>query len=275
MMLGSSCSPCCAAGPECFSACDDSPQFFSVAVSADQSTGSPWVEPEVYANTGLTKVSSITLPAISLSLVFDMANFTAQDSGWIALDAATEYRAETAIIQDNSNQAFPYQRCDIVVTVRQVVSTMSSQGVPAYTGYAFEERRASATASFWSSGAALVTKETRWGGMRYGASGGGGTPLKLRREWWQTLGNSSAHRHCKQFHEWPKVVDTAQSVGGFPGPLIDGGGGFCLIPQPNGQAPEPGEQYGFMVGWVDGCIDGWFGNQVRVGSDITCGIVIS
>jgi len=156
--------------------------------------------------------------------------------------------------------------CTITARAWQNAFTLQGEdGSDAYTGYAYERREVLATVDL-SGDISRVTVVKQWTGMgyRYGL-GGDNRPLERITT---TFSSPSTPAPCKNFDTNFQQTNSETSQGGFYQDLIGNDGQFCLIPEYDGltAAPNVGDEYGYMVGFISGCVRKWFGYQLRVAS---------
>lgn len=271
--LATSCG-CCAA--PCLSSCPVIPQQITFSVSATSNSGDPFVDSGIFLDSlGLViKRTNISFDAVDFSYVFDISRFLAQASGNLQVfrrldgtfgGSVDHFGADIGGLHNvRVDWSSSNVECFVRFRASQIEFTMiRSDGSYAYTGYGFEERYADTSVSFRASGVS-VSQERGWGGQRYASLGASGTPFeKFRRDY-----AVASPLSCLSYGTTP--VESAQGVGGFPGPIFLDVSGFCLIPipNPNDPPPEVGGEYGYEVGFISGCESQWKGNLRRVASSL-------
>lgn len=264
--LATSCG-CCF--PDCVPAgCSDIPSQLVFTVSAPEESGQPWADTSgtfpdpVFGN--ITKRETITFPAMSETIVVDLKELESHGNFF------TQISGEFLTVILPTTQAVEAGFCQIIARATQSSFTLQGEaGQDAYTGYAYERRDADAQV-FMESGLSpgiSVSVEKGWEGMGYAFGGGGNRPLERFET---TYSAPAVPAACKTFPSsfLSSTVNTA-SRGGFYEDLIGNNGSvFCLVPGWDGTtaAPQVGEEYGYMVGFIRDCNRKWFGRQIRVAS---------
>lgn len=271
--LATSCG-CCF--PACVPAgCSDIPSQLVFTVSAPEESGQPWADTSgtfpdpVFGN--MTKRETITFPAMTETIVVDLKELGTNDA------FIPQIRGEFLTVFLPRTQDVAAGFCQITARATQLLYTLQGEaGQDAYTGYAYESRSAEARV-FMESGLSPVISVTvakGWAGMGYSSAVGGNRPV----EGFETTYSAPAvPAACKTFpSSFLSSTVSTTSRGGFYEDLIGNNGQFCLIPIWDGTtaAPQVGEEYGYMVGFISGCSRKWFGRQIRVASssvDISIG----
>lgn len=258
---------CCGGAYRCVSAsCNDSPSQLVFTLSAVAESGQPWVDTSqtVIDPNGvfgeMTKRGTITFPQMSETIVVNLQDLGTPTGSFPAIQG----NFLSVYLPNQSSVEAGY--CTITARARQDAFTLQAEdGSDAYTGYAYERREVLATVEL-SGYASRVTVVKQWTGMGLGYGlGGSNRPLERITT---TFFSPSTPAPCKTFDTNYQQTTSGTSRGGFYEDLIGNNGQFCLIPGYDGStaAPNVGEEYGYMVGYISGCVRKWFGYQLRVAS---------
>jgi hypothetical protein len=251
--------------PPCIPAtCSDVPSQLLLTVSAPEESGQPWVDTSgtFFDNFfgAMTKRETITFPAMSETIVIDLRDLGSNTS------FIPKIQGQFLEVFLPTSTGVLFGNCSITARSTQVGYTLQGQaGQDAYTGYAYESRGAEIIVGLSSSSVANNVRLTKtWRGMGYAASNTSNFPFEQTRA---TFVAPSFPAECRSFpSDLSAFASTTASRGGFYDDLIGNNGQFCLVPEWDGTttAPQVGQEYGYMVGFVGGCNRRWFGEQIRV-----------